>query len=150
MRNVILKDLQALQALHGLSLITTKGVSVICSGQQITLTPFSVPMALCKGACVGGESLATHSARLIHGLSKLRLRTWPFGGPAYLKEGAEVLVIDNWCYLGAARSDEELWPLLDERRPQFDRDTYRILSKVVSRMQPLAARGGIRIIDDSS
>ena len=110
---------------------------------------FAYQVKKCKGACVGAESLASHSTRLVQGLSKLRLKTWPFGGPAYLKEGSEVLVIDNWCYLGAARSDEELWPLLDERRPQFDRDTYRILSKVVSRMQPFATRGGSRIIDDS-
>ena len=59
-------------------------------------------------------------------------------GPAYLTEGDELLVVDQWCYLGAARSDEELWPLLDTRRPQFDRDTYRILSKVVGRMRPVA------------
>ncbi len=101
---------------------------------------FAHQVKKCKGACVGAESLAAHSARLIHGLSKLRLKSWPFTGPAYLKEGDEVLVIDHWCYLGAARSDEELWPLLEQHRPQFDRDTYRILAKVVGRMRPFAAR----------
>ena len=101
---------------------------------------FAHQVRKCKGACVGAETLAAHSARLVMGLSKLRLKSWPFVGPAYLKEGDEVLVIDHWCYLGAARSDEDLWPLLEQRRPQFDRDTYRILSKVVSRMRPLAAR----------
>ena len=101
---------------------------------------FAYQVRKCKGACVGAETLAAHSARLVMGLSKLRLKSWPFVGPAYLKEGDEVLVIDHWCYLGAARSDEDLWPLLEQRRPQFDRDTYRILSKVVNRMRPLAAR----------
>ena len=99
---------------------------------------FAHQVRKCKGACIGAESFAAHSTRLLQGLSKLRLKSWPFGGPAYLAEGDELLVVDQWCYLGAARSDEELWPLLDTRRPQFDRDTYRILSKVVGRMRPVA------------
>ena len=101
---------------------------------------FAHQVKKCKGACVGAEPLVAHSGRLLQGLSNLRLKTWPFGGPAYLKEGDEMLVVDHWCYLGAARSDEELWPLLEQRRPQFDRDTYRILSKVVGRLRPFAAR----------
>ena len=100
---------------------------------------FAWQVKKCKGACIGEDSLASHSMRLVQGLAKLRLKTWPFAGPAYFREGEEVLVIDHWCYLDTARSDEELWPLLDQRRPQFDRDTYRILCKVADRMQPVAA-----------
>ena len=99
---------------------------------------FAWQVKKCRGACIGEDPPASHAMRLVQGLSRLRLKTWPFAGPAYLREGEEVLVIDYWCYLGAARSDEELWPLLDQRRPQFDRDTYRILAKVVDRMQPVA------------
>lgn len=97
---------------------------------------FAYQLKKCNGACAGLEPHVSHSARLLRGLSKLRLKTWPFGGPAYLKEGEEVLVIDHWCYLGSARSEDELWPLLEARQPQFDRDTYRILSKVAGKMRP--------------
>ena len=76
--------------------------------------------------------------RLLEGLSKLQLITWPFAGPAYLKEGEEVLLVDNWCFLGTAESHEELWTLFENQRAQFDRDTYRILSRVVNKMKPLA------------
>ena len=74
--------------------------------------------------------------RLVQGLTKLQLKTWPFDGPAYLEEGNEVLLIDKWCFLGVAGSATELASNLESRRPQFDRDTYRILSKVVGDMRP--------------
>ena len=74
--------------------------------------------------------------RLVQGLTKLQLKTWPFDGPAYLQEGNEVLLIDKWCFLGVAGSLAELAGNLETIRPQFDRDTYRILSKVVGDMRP--------------
>jgi len=105
---------------------------------------FARQLKKCRGACVGAEPMVAHSMRLLEGLSKLRLKAWPFTGPAYLKEGEEVLLVDNWCFLGAVKSDEELSTLFEKQKAQFDRDTYRILSKVVSKMKPLAtgrARG---------
>jgi DNA polymerase-3 subunit epsilon len=62
---------------------------------------------------------------------------WPYAGPACIKEGDEVHLVDGWRYLGSARSADELWPLLEHGRPPFDRDVYRILAKVVARMVPL-------------
>jgi len=99
---------------------------------------FARQLKKCRGACIGAEPIVAHSMRLLEGLSKLRLKAWPFAGPAYLTEGGEVLLIDNWCFLGTAKSTEELWTLLETQKAQFDRDTYRILSKVVSKMKPLA------------
>lgn len=90
----------------------------------------------CKGACVGSEPPAAHSLRLVQGLAKFRIKPWPFAGPAYLKEGKEILVVDRWCFLGSVRSADDLWPLLEQRRPAFDRDTYRILSKVAAQLTP--------------
>jgi DNA polymerase-3 subunit epsilon len=101
---------------------------------------FAHQVKKCQGACVGKEPLMAHTLRLVQGLAKLRLKTWPFAGPAYLREGNELLVIDHWCYLGAVRAEEDLWPLLEQRRPQFDRDTYRILAKVANKMQSLEIR----------
>ena len=98
---------------------------------------FAYQVKKCKGACVGDEPLAAHTIRLAQSLSRLKLKSWPHRGPAWLKEGNDVLVVDHWCYLGSAKSDDELWSLLEEGRPLFDRDTDRILSKVADQLLPL-------------
>lgn len=90
-----------------------------------------------QGGLRGDEPLAAHTIRLAQSLSRLKLKSWPHRGPAWLKEGNDVLVVDHWCYLGSAKSDDELWSLLEEGRPLFDRDTYRILSKVADQLLPL-------------
>ncbi len=99
---------------------------------------FARQVRKCQGACVGEEPLIAHTLRLAQSLAKLKLKAWPFDGPACLKEGDEVLVVDHWCYLGTAKSEGELWDLLENGRPQFDRDTYRILAKVANKLIPLA------------
>ncbi len=98
---------------------------------------FAHQVRKCKGACVGKEPSAAHTVRLVQALSALRLQSWPFAGPAYVKEGDELLIVDKWCYLGTAKADEDVWGILEQRRPQFDRDTYRILVKVAGRMRAL-------------
>ncbi len=35
-----------------------------------------------------------------------------------------MLLIENWAYLGSARSEEEIWQLLDGHAAQFDKDTH--------------------------
>ena len=94
----------------------------------------------CKGACVGSEPYARHTMRLVGALSRLKLVSWPLDGPALIREGDAAHLIDGWRYLGTATSDEEIDTLLAARRPQFDRDTYRILAKYVAKMIPLAVR----------
>ena len=94
----------------------------------------------CKGACVGSESYARHTMRLVGALSRLKLVSWPLNGPALIREGDEAHLIDGWRYLGTVQSDEEIHALLAAGRPQFDRDTYRILAKYVARMTPLTLR----------
>ena len=93
----------------------------------------------CKGACVGKEPLAKHTMRLMTALTGLKLVSWPFPGPAILREEDEAHVIDGWRYLGTAKSEQDIHQLLDSGRPQFDRDTYKILAKYVAKMTPLAA-----------
>ena len=76
---------------------------------------------------------------LMSALIGIKLTTWPFPGPALLREGEQVHLIDGWRYLGTAGSDEEINQLLREGKPQFDRDTFKILSKHVAKMTPLPA-----------
>jgi DNA polymerase-3 subunit epsilon len=91
----------------------------------------------CKGACIGREPLAKHTMRLVGALARIKLVSWPLNGPAIIREGEEAHLIDGWRYLGTARSEDDIRALLESGRPDFDRDTYKILSKHVGRMQAL-------------
>jgi DNA polymerase-3 subunit epsilon len=99
---------------------------------------FGHQLKRCKGACVGKEPLAKHTMRLMTALTGLKLVSWPFPGPALIREGDEAHLIEGWRYLGTARSDEELHALLDNPRPAFDRDAYKLLAKYVGKMVPLS------------
>jgi len=100
---------------------------------------FGYQIKRCKGACIGREPLAKHTMRLVGALSRLKLVCWPFPGPALIREGNDAHVIDGWRYLGTAHSDSDLHEFLENRRPQFDRDTYKILSKHVGKMIQLSS-----------
>ena len=99
---------------------------------------FAHQLHRCKGACVGKEPLAKHTMRLMTALTGLKLVSWPFPGPALIREGDEAHLIEGWRYLGTARSDEELHALRDTPRPAFDRDAYKLLAKYVGKMVPLS------------
>ncbi|WP_310448895.1 3'-5' exonuclease family protein [Sulfuritalea sp.] len=100
---------------------------------------FAHQLQQCKGACVGREPVSFHSARLMAALGRQRLEPWPFAGPAWLREGDELHLIDHWRHLGTAHSEADLYALLETAPPAFDRDSYRILLKALDRMTPLAA-----------
>lgn len=97
---------------------------------------FGWQLRRCKGVCVGKEDESFHRARLEAALARLHVKTWPYAGPVGLIEkgsGAktDVHIVNNWCYLGTAQSEEAVWQMLEEAPscPAFDIDTYKILSK---------------------
>lgn len=98
---------------------------------------FGYQVKRCKGACIGRETLARHTTRLMTAFAAQKLVAWPFAGPALIRERDEAHLIDAWRYLGTARSDEELQALREAAQPPFDRDAYRLLAKHVGRMVPL-------------
>jgi DNA polymerase-3 subunit epsilon len=100
---------------------------------------FAHQLQQCKGACVGKEPMSFHSARLMAALGRHRLSAWPFAGPAWIREGDDVHLIDHWRHLGTAHDEAALHELLDMPPPAFDRDAYRILNRAVDRMIPLAS-----------
>jgi DNA polymerase-3 subunit epsilon len=73
-------------------------------------------------------------------LSRMKLKSWAFNGPAVLAEGDLFHVIDAWCYLGTARTQDHIEEVLLHGNPRFDKDTYRILVKHVNEMRPLNAK----------
>jgi DNA polymerase III subunit epsilon len=90
----------------------------------------------CAGVCAGRENVHLHHARVAAALAGWQAADWPHPGPLGVVEkdrsndATEIHVIDRWCYLGAARSDDELAELLqDAPRRCFDYDHYRILAR---------------------
>ena len=101
---------------------------------------FSHQIQLCKGACVGKEPVSFHSARLMAALGKLRVEPWPFAGPAWIREGDDLHLVNRWRYLGTVGADADMHDLLDATLPTFDQDNYRILLKARERLSPLDRR----------
>jgi len=129
------KALQGIADEHGLCLgllgLEKLKPGAPCCGHQVRK---------CLGACVGREPVSVHSARLMAALARLKMKVWPFAGPAVIREGDERHVVDAWRYLVTVRQEADLWPVLDARRPDFDLDVYKILVKLVARMKPLRVR----------
>lgn len=96
---------------------------------------FGYQLRRCSGACIGLESLADHSRRLRNVMADWRVQTWPYGGPIAIQEGRGWHVLDAWCYLGTAYSDEDVATLLRQGRPTFDKDTYKLLVSWLPRME---------------
>lgn len=92
---------------------------------------FGMQIQRCQGACVGRESPQRHHARLLIAMARHRLPAWPYGGPVGLREGNDLHIVDAWCHLGTASTDQEVHDLLESGRPVFDLDVYRILRKAV-------------------
>jgi DNA polymerase-3 subunit epsilon len=101
---------------------------------------FAHQLKQCRGACVGKEAPGMHGARLLAAMAKEKVRGWPYAQPVGIREGKEVHVVHGWRYLGTARSDDDVWELLEADAPDFDLDTYRILLKALPKAQvvPLA------------
>ena len=100
----------------------------------------------CAGVCAGKESIQIHHARVATALAALKSVEWPHRGPLGVveaddsRDATEVHVLDRWCYLGTATSHAEVAELLEARRPRFDYDNYRILSRHLGKR-------GVRVVE---
>ncbi|MBD3894270.1 DNA polymerase III subunit epsilon [Halomonas sp. ML-15] len=100
---------------------------------------FSHQLGRCSGACCGKEPPAAHDARAREALERLRIMHWPWPGRvAFGEQHPEGMhqwhLVDHWCYLGSLSDlgDASL-DTLASQPPQFDVDTYRILSRFIHR-----------------
>jgi len=128
-RPVALEAMREIASAHGLCLI-------LLGLEERTGPCLAYQIRRCRGACVGRESRASHALRLAQALAALRMRPWPFKGRIAVREAtpgrerADVILLDRWCHLGTARSEDELHHLRKSaRQPVFDLDTYRILAR---------------------
>jgi DNA polymerase-3 subunit epsilon len=133
-RRDALSALRALADEHGLCL-QTLGFDTARHGAC-----FRYQIQKCAGVCAGHENIHVHHGRVAEALARLKAIDWPHSGALGIverdreREATEVHVVDRWCYLGSASSDGELAELLDAaRRPRFDYDHYRILSRHLAR-----------------
>ena len=77
--------------------------------------------------------------RVASALARLRLARWPFTGRVAIHEAdpyralVEIHVLNQWRYLGSARTEPELEELLNERDlPPLDIDQYRLLNRYLN------------------
>lgn len=93
---------------------------------------FRSALKRCAGACCGKESVEAHQARLLSGLSTLRVNCWPWKSAVALKETREGMthyhIIHNWFWLGAVETLHEAAELMHSPAG-FDHDGYKILCK---------------------
>jgi len=108
---------------------------------------FARQLRKCAGACVGAEPPAAHHARLREALARYALKPWPYAGTIGVLENSpigertELHVFRDWCWLGTARDESELYAILETPpRCAFDLDIYRLLVKRLPRatIRPLA------------
>jgi DNA polymerase-3 subunit epsilon len=101
---------------------------------------FRHQIARCAGLCAGKETALAHQGRVCAALAGLKTAAWPWRGPVGVveedaeRESTEFHVVHQWCYLGTAKTEDEVPALLDAR-PRFDLDQYKIL------VRHLTARG---------
>jgi DNA polymerase-3 subunit epsilon len=43
-----------------------------------------------------------------------------------------MIVLNNWCYLGTAINEDELYELADSEQVEFDLDIYKLLKKALA------------------
>jgi DNA polymerase III subunit epsilon len=129
-KRAALLALRGLADAHGLCL-QALGIEVSRKGAC-----FRHQIGRCAGLCAGKETPAAHHARLATALAGLKNAAWPWRGPVGVveadagRDATEVHVVHLWCYVGTARSDDEVAALLEQaRRPRFDFDQYRILQR---------------------
>lgn len=128
---------------------------------------FAYQIGRCAGACVQKESVAKHGLRTALAMARQKIKPWPWPGAVAIEERnslgvCEYHVLNRWCYLGTVRQahpqdvDSPSTLLADEMvasTPHFDIDTYRILSRFLSRERlkvkpwPLAAADGVSTED---
>lgn len=106
---------------------------------------FQYQIKRCRGACVGRDTAASHNARLVDGLSELRICAWPFRQPVLIEERAcsvpaagrparQWHLVHHWTHLETFDSAPACpWRTAPPGPFVFDRDTYRIVRQAIAR-----------------
>jgi len=133
-RRSALAALRGLAAEHGLCL-QTLGFERRRKGPGFQAC-FHHQIRRCAGVCAGAESPHQHLARIGAALARLKLPAWPWRGPVGVvehdaaRDATEVHLVEQWCWLGSARSEAEVAEVLQGApRARFDLDHFRIFTR---------------------
>jgi DNA polymerase-3 subunit epsilon len=86
------------------------------------------------GACASKAARLRHLICAHQTLQPLRISQWPYNGPVAVRERRDLHVIEDWHYLGTAKSEAEVHSVLESRSPVFDEDIFTLLSKALPRL----------------
>lgn len=93
---------------------------------------FGYQVKQCSGACIGLVPTKIHNLQLKTAMSLYKVEVWPYKGPIAIRDGEEMIVLDNWCYLGTAINEDELSELKSFGEADFDLDIYKIVKKALA------------------
>ena len=75
-----------------------------------------------------------HLARFLAAMKSWQRLDWPYAGPVGIRERADIHVINDWRYIGTARTEPEIFDLLESRLPRFDEDIFQLLARALARL----------------
>ena len=85
-----------------------------------------------SAGCSQGVDRKRELVHIVEALRPLRVPAWPYRGPVGIRERSDVHVVDQWQFLGTARSDSDLQAILECRPDEFDPRTYRVLRRTLA------------------
>lgn len=89
---------------------------------------FRYHLGICKGACIGEESVETYNRRVEYALERSKIESWPFKGELAVKiSETKALIIDQWIIKGYMTAVEGGETYIERIKNGFDIDTYKIL-----------------------
>ncbi|MBO1927634.1 GIY-YIG nuclease family protein [Thiomicrorhabdus sp. 6S2-11] len=115
---------------------------------------FAFQLKKCLGACCQKEPVASYNLRVLEALQHLQKQVWPWSGPILVGErvsGQDIdendesqvanHLVDQWCYFGKVRSEDEVAERLQSGLPEFDLDIYFILLRFLLEEQSIKDNG---------
>jgi len=87
-----------------------------------------------RPTCASKVQRLRQFTKVVVAMAPLRIAKWPYNGPIGMRERADLHILDDWRYLGTAQSEQEIYPILEARREEFDEDTYDFISRTLPRL----------------
>ncbi len=93
----------------------------------------------CKGACIGSEKVMVYNLRFLEAFTKYKIQRWPYSEPILISESDPIsgkkqhFLVDNWCVLGVAESDQSDAQISTLDQISFDLDAYKILRSFLAK-----------------
>ncbi len=86
--------------------------------------------------CAQSQGWKKELLRVFEALQPMRIPVWPHDGPLGTRERSDMHVVDQWQYLGTARTESDIHELLQSGPIAFDTRSYRLLRQSLAQMRP--------------